>query len=181
MLVQFVSSETSLNSWSNCFFLLSLSVVYWKSGQFFSDFIYILQISFIIAAMIIHGSVINLCGYFFSFSYKISISLCCHFCIQWVGWHSSLSSPRLFFNCHLQRVFANWLYIWFVFLACKNITLTYAIFHPISSFYFSNYNAVANLVQMTRFVVGKYYLDLLTHFQIWAMEYSLLLWMGGVD
>ena len=49
-----------------------------------------------------------------------------------------LFSLKVFSNCPLQRILANWLYR-FVFLARENR----AIFQPISSFYFSNYNVDA--------------------------------------
>ena len=87
----------------------------------------------------------------------------------------SLSSPKLFSNRLLQRVSANKFYVRFVFLARENITITCAIFHPISDFYFSNYNAVPLRVQTIESMWWESCLDLLTHILIWTMAYWLIL------
>ena len=182
LLIQFIVSLLKV-------FFLSLSVVYRKSRQCFSDFIYILQISSITITMIMCGSMINLRGSFFSFSYKISVILAyvATFAFTELVGIFSLSSSRFFSNCLLQMVFTKWLYIQFVFLAYRNITLTCAIFHKISGFYFSNYNIIIALCLQTSGFVGKEFcLNLFFHFLIWATEYklwpylsSLLLWIGG--
>ena len=129
----------------------------------------------------LHDKSLRFFLFFFLWDF-IHLSLCGHFCIQLVGWtFFQLSSPRIFSYCLLQRVFVNWLYIWFVFLACENLTLTCAIIHPLSSFNFSNYN-VALSMQTTWFVGRESCLDLFTHFLIWAIKNrpflcSLLQWL----
>ena len=113
-----------------------------KSSQFFSDLLYILQISFIIISTIMRGSIMNLRGFFsflflqrFQSSYlaRLLLAFCELAGVSFTFITKELSHP---FSAKNFRSLSFRLYIQFVFLEHENITLTRAIFHPISNFHF---------------------------------------------